>query len=212
MANNDLKITKFQDGTEAAPGVTFQDTSTGFYRYAANVLGFAANGVRSAFFGLRYFGVLAFTTNAALRMYRAQGSSGSPTATADTNVLGDIQAYGHNGTAFALACYIRMIQDGAVSGANVPGALDFYGRTSSGTGVLGLRVRATGNVEVKKSATLGGAATDVLTCTGRLVLRQIANTTTKPGSLGEVVFCTGDSKVYVCTTASETAATWAALN
>lgn len=69
-----------------------------------------------------------------------------------------------------------------------------------------------GAVEIKKGATLGSAATDTLTCKGRLILRQIANTTSKPGSLGEIVFCTGDSKVYVCTTASETAATWAALN
>jgi hypothetical protein len=145
-------------------------------------------------------------------MYRANGSSGSPSATADTAILGDIQVYGYTGSAFAVAGLIRFTQDGAVSGANVPGSVSLYGRTSGGSSVEGLTVRATGNTEIKKSATLGGAATDVLTCTGRLVLRQIANTTSKPGSLGELVFCTGDSKTYSCTTASETAATWDALN
>lgn len=212
MANNDLKITKFQDGDQAAPGVTFQDTSTGFYRYAANVVGFAANGVRSAFFGLRYIGALAFASYASLRMYRAEGSSGTPTATADGALLGEVEAYGHNGTTFALAGLVRFNQDGAVSGSNVPGSVSLYGRTTAGASVEAIKVRATGAVEIKKSATLGGAATDVLTCTGRLVLRQIANTTSKPGSLGEIVYNTGDSKVYVCTSASETAATWTALN
>ena len=212
MANNDLKITKFQNGTAAAPGITFEDTSSGFFRYAANVFGWAANGVTSVLFGLRYLIVRGFGAEPTIRMYRSQGTEASPTATADGAVLGDVRGYGHNGTAFAPGSVVRFIQDGAVSGSNVPMGILLNSRTSSGASTQALYVRASGNIEVKKSITLGSAATDTITCTGRLVLRQIANTTSKPGSLGEIVYNTGDSKVYVCTSASETAATWAALN
>lgn len=212
MANNEFYTSKFQDGTAASPGVTFSDITTGFYRYSANVFGWAANGVTSILFGLRYLISIAYGAQTSIRMYRAQGTEGSPTATADTQIIGDLAGYGHNGTAFAAGAAVRLIQDGAVSGANVPMGIMLNSRTSAGASVNGLYLRATGAVELKKSVTLGSAATDVLTCTGRLVLRQIANTTSKPGSLGELVFCTGDSKTYSCTSASETAATWVALN
>ena len=212
MANNSLKITKFQNGTAAAPGITFEDTSSGFYRNAANVFGWAANGVTSILFGLRYLLAIGYGSQYSMRMYRANGSEGSPTATTDGSTIGDLAGYGHNGSAFAPGSVVRFIQDGAVSGSNVPMGIMLVSRTSSGASTQALYIRATGNIEVKKSITLGGAATDTITCTGRLVLRQIANTTSKPGSLGEIVYNTGDSKVYVCTSASETAATWTALN
>lgn len=211
MANNSLKITKFQNGTAAAPGVTFEDTSTGFFRYVANVFGWAANGATSILFGLRYLSVLAYSSIPTLRLCRAQGTESSPTATADGTTLGVIAVYGHTGTGFRDAGQVRVTQDGA-AGTGIPGKVSIYSYTNTSTAVEGLVVRATGNTEVKKSITLGSAATDKITCTGRLVLRQIANTTSKPGSLGEIVYNTGDSKVYVCTSASETAATWAALN
>lgn len=212
MANNDLKITKFQNGTAAAPGVTFEDTSSGFYRYAANMFGWAANGVTSILLGLRVLWVRSYASQGALVLSRAQGTEGSPTATTDGAIIGDVSGYGHNGTAFVGGSVLRFIQDGAVSGSNVPMGILLNSRTSSGASTQALYVRATGNLEVRKSIKLGSAATDLITCTGRLVLRQIANTTSKPGSLGEIVYNTGDSKVYVCTSASETAATWAALN
>jgi len=211
MANNELKITKFQNGTAAAPGVTFEDTSSGFFRYAANIFGWAANGVTSILFGLRYLAVLAYSSNPTLRLYRAQGTGASPTATTDGSDLGSVVSYAHNGTTFTPSGFMRFTQDGAASTA-VPCKVSLYGRSASGTATEGFSVRANGAVEIKKGATLGSSATDVLTCNGRLVLRQIANTTSKPGSLGEIVYNTGDSKVYVCTSASETAATWTALN
>lgn len=212
MANNDLKITKFQNGTAAAPGVTFEDTSSGFYRNAANVFGWAANGVTSVLFGLRYIISIAYGAQTSIRLYSAQGTEGSPTATTDGAIIGDVLGYGHTGTAFAPGSVVRFIQDGAVSGSNVPMGILLNSRTSSGAATQSLYVRATGNVEVKKSITLGSAATDTITCTGRLIPRQIANTTNQPGSLGEIVYNTGDSKGYQCTSASETAATWTALN
>jgi hypothetical protein len=39
-------------------------------------------------------------------------------------------------------------------------------------------------------------------------IKVVANTTNRPGALGCLLFATGDSKLYVCTTASATAATW----
>lgn len=39
-------------------------------------------------------------------------------------------------------------------------------------------------------------------------IKVVANTTNRPGALGCLLFSTGDSKLYVCTTASATAATW----
>jgi hypothetical protein len=212
MANNSLKITQFQNGTAAAPGITFEDTSSGFYRNAANVFGWAANGVTSVLLGLRTLSVCAYANSSRLRLLRAQGTEGSPTATTDGAIIGEVTGYGHNGTEFATGSVLRFIQDGAVSGSVVPMGILLNSRTSGGAPTQALYVRANGNLEVKKSVTLGSAATDLITCTGRWIPRQIANTTNKPGSLGEIVYNTGDSKVYVCTSASETAATWAALN
>lgn len=39
-------------------------------------------------------------------------------------------------------------------------------------------------------------------------IKVVANTTNRPGAVGCLLFSTGDSKLYVCTTASATAATW----
>lgn len=39
-------------------------------------------------------------------------------------------------------------------------------------------------------------------------IKVVADTTNRPGALGCLLFSTGDSKLYVCTTASATAATW----
>jgi hypothetical protein len=39
-------------------------------------------------------------------------------------------------------------------------------------------------------------------------IKVVADTTNRPGALGCLLFATGNSKLYVCTTASATAATW----
>lgn len=39
-------------------------------------------------------------------------------------------------------------------------------------------------------------------------IKVVADTTNRPGALGCLLFATGDGKLYVCTTASATAATW----
>lgn len=40
------------------------------------------------------------------------------------------------------------------------------------------------------------------------VIKIVADITNRPGALGCLLFATGNSKLYVCTTASATAATW----
>ena len=67
-------------------------------------------------------------------------------------------------------------------------------------------------LSVSGSMNLGNGQEDILTCAGRLVLREIANTTNKAGTKKELVYNTADNKVYCCTVASESAATWVALN
>lgn len=39
-------------------------------------------------------------------------------------------------------------------------------------------------------------------------IKVVADTTNRPGALGCLLYATGNSKLYVCTTASATAATW----
>lgn len=39
-------------------------------------------------------------------------------------------------------------------------------------------------------------------------IKVVADTTNRPGAIGCLLFATGNSKLYVCTTASATAATW----
>lgn len=40
------------------------------------------------------------------------------------------------------------------------------------------------------------------------VMKVVTDTTNRPGALGCLLYSTGDNKLYVCTTASATAATW----
>lgn len=84
------------------------------------------------------------------------------------------------------------------------------------TGTLGVTgaTTLTGAVAMNGGGTVGGASTDTLTMTGRLILRQVddAGMVATAGSKGEVVLNTSDSKFYGCTIASESAATWVALN
>lgn len=197
-------------GSANAPSLTFDDAGTGFYRNAKNQVSLAVGGVQSLLFGQGFVVALRYADVPAYRMYRAQGTAGTPTATSDGANLGDVSAYGYTGSAFASAATVRFAQDGAVSGANVPGKVSLYARNGSGTLTEGLVVRSTGDTELKKSVTLGSAATDVITCTGRFKPRKITSTTSQPGVEGEVVYCTGDKKSYTCTASSETAATWAA--
>lgn len=72
-----------------------------------------------------------------------------------------------------------------------------------------------GAVAMNGAVTVGNASTDTLTMTGRFICRQVTDAgpmTATAGALGEIVYNTSDSKAYVCTTASESAATWSALN
>lgn len=70
-----------------------------------------------------------------------------------------------------------------------------------------------GAIDLNGSATLGSASTDAITCTGRLIVRQVNddNMDATAGTVAEIVFNTNDSKFYGCT-ATGSPATWAALH
>ena len=71
-----------------------------------------------------------------------------------------------------------------------------------------------GALTVDGNSTLGDANTDTITCTGRLIVREVTDAgpmTATNGSTREIVFNTSDSKFYGCT-AGGSPATWAALN
>lgn len=71
-----------------------------------------------------------------------------------------------------------------------------------------------GTLTANGDAAFGDASTDVLTCTGRLLVRSVTDAgpmTATAGTQREVVFNTSDSKFYGCTVTGSPA-TWAALN
>jgi hypothetical protein len=85
------------------------------------------------------------------------------------------------------------------------------------TGTLGVSGTATldGAVALNGAVTVGNASTDTMTMTGRFIPRHVSDAgpmTATAGALGEIVYNTSNSKGYICTAASESAATWSALN
>lgn len=74
----------------------------------------------------------------------------------------------------------------------------------------------TGSVTLNGAANvLGDASTDLLTFTGRCVLRAVTDAgpmTATAGTAGEIVRNTSDNKFYGCTVTHASAATWVALN
>ena len=71
-------------------------------------------------------------------------------------------------------------------------------------------VTCNGGLSVKGNTTLGDASSDTVQCVGKFLPRQVASTSVA-GTEGEIVYCTGDKKAYVCTGTGDPA-TWAALN
>lgn len=83
--------------------------------------------------------------------------------------------------------------------------------TLSGTNALTVG----GNFSFNGAGAFGDASTDLITCTGRLLVRSVTDAgpmTATPGTQREIVYNTSNSKVYVCTVTHATAATWSALN
>jgi hypothetical protein len=72
----------------------------------------------------------------------------------------------------------------------------------------------TGAANLNGATTLGNAATDAITCTGRLGITQVTDAgpmTATNGTEGDLVYNLSNDKVYVCT-ATGTPGTWAALH
>lgn len=97
----------------------------------------------------------------AVEMRKARGTQASPTAVADTDILGYqlYEGYSPSG-AYAFSAYIGAYVDGTPSGSVVPGALSISTMNSSGTAAARFIVRASGAIEIPGNLTVSG------TCTG----------------------------------------------
>lgn len=139
-----------KDGSVSALALSFAgDATTGLYREESNAsvyLVIAGAWVKSWAAGqditVRYADVPIF------RGARAQGSQASPSDTADTQVLFDIRGMGYANGGFRDAAILRMRQDGAVSGNNVPAEVVLCSRTSAGVLTEVVRARADGTMEI----------------------------------------------------------------
>jgi len=114
---------------------------------------------------------------------------------------------------------------GVTGGTTLTGALDANGAvtlgdaaadviTVNGTATFAEDTAFSSTVALNGDVTGGDATTDTLTMTGRLVIRFCTDAgpmTNTAGTKGELVFCTNNDKVYVCTVTGDPA-TWAALN
>jgi hypothetical protein len=114
------------------------------------------------------------------------------------------------GSAFNLQAYTD-------AGASIDIPLNIV-RASGGTITLGgssaRPVALTGALTVDGNTTLGNAATDLITLTGRALVRSVTDAgpmTATAGTQREIVFNTSDSKFYGCTVTGDPA-TWVALN
>jgi hypothetical protein len=124
------------------------DADTGLCWDGKN-LQFGVDGSLRAFWSANGPNAIRYGAQSGMRGYRANGTDASPTATADTEILFEFNAYGHTGTAFAPSGVVRFRQDGAISGANCPGSVSLIGRDPSGNGQTGVVVRASGTTEIK---------------------------------------------------------------
>jgi len=80
--------------------------------------------------------------------------------------------------------------------------------------VINPKLVGTGVLSVTGGATLGSASTDLITHTGRMIVRSVTDAgpmTATAGTVAEIVYNTSDSKFYGCTVTGSPA-TWAALN
>ena len=110
-------------GTADAPAIVSRtDADTGIYWPSAEAaVGIVVDG--STFLKLRSAGaqIERYGDIPSLRGYRAGGTVDTPTATSDTGILFDFNAYGYTGAEFAPSGGVRFKQDGAISGANLVG-------------------------------------------------------------------------------------------
>jgi hypothetical protein len=104
-----------------------------------------------------------------------------------------------------------------VTGASTLASVGVTGAATVGTtlGVTGVTTLA-GNLVANGGATLGNAATDVITCTGALIPRTLAGNPVddtaadRPaGTVGEIALNAG--KLYLCTDATADAEVWVAV-
>lgn len=78
----------------------------------------------------------------------SSGSLASPTAVADTRIMGQLNFIGYDGNSYEESAYIRGTVDGTIGGNNVPGKLSFVLEATNGSAVERLTIRSSGNVGI----------------------------------------------------------------
>jgi hypothetical protein len=156
--------------------------------------------------------------NPAFLCQRARGVLATPTIVADNDVLGGIAGYGYDGAAFLNTASVAMAVDGTPGTNDMPTRITFS-TTADGAaaptervritsaGYVGINCTPTVHLDVAGSTKLGSANTDLITCTGRLIVRtaasdpQHATPGSRPaGTVNEIVAYT--NKLYFCTNAA----------
>ena len=136
-------------GSLTAPAIVCPtDADTGVFWNGTNFQ-FCVDGSLRAYFSANGMNAIRYGAQSGMRGYRANGTGASLTATADTEILFDFNAYGHNGTDFAPSGVVRFRQDGAISGEHCPGSVTLVSRNSSGNALDCVVCRASGTTEIK---------------------------------------------------------------
>lgn len=85
------------------------------------------------------------TTGGFLQLSRARGTDTSASATVSGDRLGILQFSGYHGSGFGTSVNIRAVQDGAISGTNVPGMLIFDLAGTNGSGAASAKAQVNGD-------------------------------------------------------------------
>lgn len=94
--------------------------------------------------------------------YKSKGGA----TTDSTSRLFNIAAYGFGSSAFGLSAQLQLIQDGASSGNNVPGAIQFVLNDSTGATRTALKAASTGIVTMPSGIASTSSTTGTLVVTG----------------------------------------------
>ena len=156
----------------------------------------------AGYFGLtRYRGYDGGTASAVERWAAGKDNAAESGSNAGSNYV--LAAYTDAGVFIDYAYQVARASGGAVT-FNRPVTLSSSNALSVG-----------GDFSFNGAGTFGNASTDLVTCTGRLLVRSVTDAgpmTATPGTQREIVFNTSNSKFYGCTVTHATAATWSIFN
>jgi hypothetical protein len=170
----------FAAGTVSAPAITTTgDTNTGIFFPAADTVAITANSaerVRVTSTGLVGVGtqspgevvhvvggvrVARHSTDANARaytFYKSRGTESSPTVVSNNDVVGDLQWFAHDGSAYQLTALIRVNVDEAAGATDTPSRVAIY-TTPDGSSTVAERMRIDRNGLITGTGTSLGAWT-----------------------------------------------------